>query len=107
MKPNSVLFLLGLVASAGRLAAARQPGGGIAPQQEVNLLAFGLIQFSQALRHVHDTTQAKETEIRQVLQRQEEALEQLGAQTEQAARAEEGMKEALRGIQVRDGARNM
>lgn len=107
MKPVLLLFLLGPVVHAGPLTKAGKTEGVVAPRQEVNLLTFGIIQFGQAFRHVHETTEAKMKTIGQILRRQEEALRRLGAQTERAAEVEEEVKEALRGIQVREDGGKM
>lgn len=108
MKPAVLLFLLGSAVHAGPLTKAGKTGGGVAPQQEVDLLMFGIIQFSQAFKHAHESTEAKVKNIGQILRRQEEALRRLGAQAEQAADAEEETKAALRRIQVRDdGGKNV
>lgn len=108
MTPVLVLFLLGSAVHAGPLTKAGKTEGGVSPQQEVNLLMFGIIQFSQAFKHVHETTEAKMEKVGQVLRRQEEALRRLGAQTERAAEVEREIKEALRWIQVReDGGKNV
>lgn len=98
MKPVSLLFLLGSVVNS----RTGKPDGGGARQQEVDLLLFGIVQFGQAYKRVHDATGAEVTEIGRVLRRREEALRQLGAATEKSALEGERMKEELREIQVRE-----
>lgn len=107
MKPLLVLFLLCPAIHAGPLTKAGKTEAVVSPQQEVNLVMFGIIQFSQAFKHVHETTQAKVEKVGQILRRQEELLRQLGAQTEQAAEVEKEMKEALSNIQVRENGGKM
>lgn len=72
-----------------------------APQEEVNVLMFGVIQFSESLNYVYETTEAKIAKISQALQKHEGALQRLGKQTEQAAEMEKQMKEAIALLQVR------
>lgn len=107
MKPILVLFLLGSAAHALPLTKARKTEAGVTTQQEVNLLMFGILQLNQGFKYVHETTEAKMKKIGQILRRQEEALRQLGAQTEQAAEVEKEMKEALHRIQVREDGGKM
>lgn len=107
MKPILVLFLLFLAAHAGPVTKARKTEAAGALQQEVNLLMFGIIQFSQAFKYMHETTEAKMEKIGQILRRQEETLQTLGTQTEQAAEVEKEMKEVLQRIQVREYGGNM
>lgn len=107
MKPILFLFLLCLAAHAGPVTKARKTEATVAPQQEVSLLMFGIIQFSLAFKYVHESTEAKMKKIGQILRRQEETLQRLGTQTEQAAEVGTEMKEALRRIQVREYGGNM
>lgn len=112
MKPLLFLLLLCLAAHAGPVTKAKKTeaaaaAAAAAPRQEVNLLMFGIIQLSQAFKYVHETTEAKMEKIGQVLRRQEETLQTLGAQAEQAAEAGKEMEEVLHRIQVRDGGGDM
>lgn len=105
MKPILFLLLLCLAAHAGPVTKARKTeaaAAAAAPQQEVNLLMFGIIQFSQAFKYVHETTEAKMEKIGQILRRQEETLQTLGTQAEQAAEVGKEMEEVLHRIQVRE-----
>lgn len=77
-----------------------------APEDEVNVLMFGVIQFSESLNYVYETTEAKIAKISQTLKNHEGALQQLGKQTEQAAEVEKQMKEVIQLLQVRK-QRNM
>lgn len=70
-----------------------------APQEEVNVLMFGVIQFSESLNYVYETTEAKIAKIIQTLKNHERTLQQLGAQTEQAAEVERQIKDVIRLIQ--------
>lgn len=72
-----------------------------APQDEVNVLMFGVIQFSESLNYVYETTEAKIAKISQVLKSHEATLQNLGRQTEQAADVEKQMKEVIQLLQVR------
>lgn len=101
MKLILILFVFCLAVHARAVTKARKTEAAVDPQQEVNLLMFGIIQFSQAFRYVHETTEAKVKRISQILQRQEETLQKLGTQAEQAAEVEKEMKEELQTIQVR------
>lgn len=75
-------------------------------QEEVNMLMFGVIQFSKSLKDVYETTEATIAKISQTLRGHEGTLQKLERQTEEAAVVEKQMKEVLRLIQVRK-PRNM
>ncbi|XP_070778884.1 angiopoietin-like protein 8 [Enoplosus armatus] len=70
-----------------------------APQEEVNVLMFGVIQFSESLNYVYETTEAKIAKISQALKSHEGTLQKLGRQTEQAAQVEKQMKEVMHLLQ--------
>lgn len=72
-----------------------------APQEEVKVLMFGVIQFSESLNYVYETTAANIGNISQTLKSHEGTLEKLGRQTEQAAEVEKQMKEVIQLLQVR------
>lgn len=72
-----------------------------APQEEVNVLMFGVIQLSESVNYVYETTEAKIAKISQALKSHEGTLQKLGRQTEQAADVEKQMKEVIQLLQVR------
>nr|XP_043907609.1 uncharacterized protein angptl8 [Solea senegalensis] len=71
-----------------------------APQEEVNVLMFGVIQFSESLNHVYETTEAKLKKITQALKSHEGTLQALGKETEQAAEVEKQMKDVIQSLQA-------
>ncbi|XP_063759724.1 uncharacterized protein angptl8 isoform X2 [Eleginops maclovinus] len=71
-----------------------------APQEDVNVLMFGVIQFSESLNYVYETTEAKIVKIRQTLRSHEGTLEKLERQTEQAAEVEKQIKAAIELLQA-------
>lgn len=77
-----------------------------AAQEEVNVLMFGVIQFSDSLNYVYQTTEAKIEKIKQSLKSHEGTLQKLGKETEQAAEVERQIKESVQLLQVREH-RNM
>lgn len=72
-----------------------------APQEEVNVLMFGVIQLSESLNAVYETTEAKIAKISKTLKSHEGTLQRLGRQTEQAAEVEKQIKEVIQLLQVR------
>lgn len=86
---------------AAALAKPSKTDDKAAPQEEVNVLMFGVIQFSESLNYVYETTEAKLARISKVLKTHEGTLQKLGEQTEQAAEAEKQIKEAVELLQVR------
>ncbi|XP_059203578.1 uncharacterized protein angptl8 [Centropristis striata] len=71
-----------------------------APQEEVNTLMFGVIQFSQSLNYVYETTEAKIAQISRTLRSHGETLQNLGKQTEQAAEVEKEIKVVIQLLQA-------
>ncbi|XP_078124818.1 angiopoietin-like protein 8 [Sander vitreus] len=70
------------------------------PQEEVNVLMFGVIQFSESLNYVYETTEAKIAKVSQTLRSHEGTLQKLGRQTEQAAEVEKQIKEVIQLLQA-------
>lgn len=95
-----------LVAGLGAVHAGpiRSPGKleeKTAPQEEVNVLMFGVIQLSESLNYVYETTGAKIERINRALKNHEGTLQKLGKQAELAAEVEKQMKEVIQLLQVR------
>lgn len=86
---------------AGPVRKSSKTADKAAPQEEVNLLMFGVVQFSESLNYVYESTAAKIAKISQTLTRHEGTLQKLGGQTEEAAEVEKQMKEVIRLLQVR------
>lgn len=72
-----------------------------APQEEVNVLMFGVIQLSESVNYVYETTEAKMAKISQTLKSHEGTLQKLGKETAQAAEVEKQMREVIQLLQVR------
>lgn len=70
------------------------------PQEEVNVLMFGVIQLGESLSYAFETTEAKMKKISRTLKAHEHTLQRLGKQTEQAAEMEQQIKEDVRLLQV-------
>lgn len=86
---------------AGPIRRTSKTDDKAAPQDEVNVLMFGVVQFSESLNYVYETTEAKIAKISQTLSSREDTLRQLGEQTEQAAEVENQIKGVIRLLQVR------
>ncbi len=99
----SLLYLAaGLRAvQAGPLGKTGKIEDKVAPQEEVNVLMFGVIQLSESLNYVYETTEAKIAKIGETLKRHEGTLQKLGRQTEEAAEVEKQIKEVIQLLQVR------
>lgn len=72
-----------------------------APEDEVRVLMFGVVQFSESLNYVYETTETKIAKISQTLRSHGETLQKLGRLTEEAAEVEKQMKEVIHLLQVR------
>lgn len=86
--------------SAGPVRKTGKTEDKAAPQEEVNVLMFGVIQFSESLKYVYETTEAKIAKISQALKSHEGTLQKLGMQTEQAAEVERQIKEVIQLLQA-------
>ncbi|XP_060945419.1 uncharacterized protein angptl8 [Limanda limanda] len=87
-------------AHAGPLPKTSKVEDKAAPQEEVNVLMFGVIQLSESLNYVYETTAAKIGKISKALTSHERTLQMLGKQTEQAAEAEKEMKDVIQLLQA-------
>ncbi|XP_054596107.1 angiopoietin-like protein 8 [Nothobranchius furzeri] len=85
---------------AGPIRKSSRTEDGAAPQEEVNVLMFGVIQLSESLSYVFETTEAKIERISRTLRSHEDTLQKLGRQTEQAAASEQQIKEAVKALQA-------
>ncbi|XP_040014919.1 uncharacterized protein angptl8 isoform X2 [Xiphias gladius] len=85
---------------AGPLTKTSKMEDMTAPQEEVNVLIFGVIQLSESLNYVYETTEAKIAKISQTLKSHDRTLQKLGKQTEQAFEVEKQMKEVIQLLQA-------
>ncbi|XP_034566391.1 uncharacterized protein si:dkey-114l24.2 [Notolabrus celidotus] len=88
------------VVHAGPLRNTRKMEDMAAPEEEIRVLMFGVLQFSESLSYVYDTTEAKVAKIWQTLRSHGETLQKLGRQTEEAAEVEKQMKEVIHLLQA-------
>ncbi|XP_041854201.1 uncharacterized protein angptl8 [Melanotaenia boesemani] len=97
-----LLYLAGSlsVVSASPIRKTSKMDGKAAPQEEVNILMYGVIQLSESLNHVYETTGAKMEKIQQILKSREGTLQKLGTEAEQAAEVEKQIKEVIQLLQV-------
>lgn len=85
----------------GPIRNTSEIGDKAAPQEDMNVLMFGVIQFSESLNYAYETTEAKIAKISQTLKNHEGTLHKLGKQTQQAAEVEKQIKEVIELLQVR------
>lgn len=77
-----------------------------APQEDVNVLMFGVIQFSDSLKYISETTEAKIDRISQTLKNHEGRLQRLGRRAERTAEIKKQIKVVIMLLQVSE-RRNM
>ncbi|RVE69710.1 hypothetical protein OJAV_G00080420 [Oryzias javanicus] len=85
---------------AGPIRSSGKLGEKPAPREEVNVLMFGVIQLSESLNYVYETTGAKIERIHRTLKNHEGTLQKLGKQAELAAEVEKQMKEVIQLLQA-------
>lgn len=109
----NLIWSLCLICVAWGLRAARAgPVGNTnkknnaAPQEDVNVLMFGVIQFSDSLKYISETTEAKIDRISQTLKKHEGRLQRLGTHAEKTAEIKKQIKADIMLLQV-SKSRNM
>ena len=73
----------------------------LAMEDEVNVLMYGVLQFSESLHHMFQSTAAKLARVTRAISNIESVVQRLGRDTEQASQSEGQIKEGLGLIQVR------
>ncbi|XP_037391199.1 uncharacterized protein si:dkey-114l24.2 isoform X1 [Pygocentrus nattereri] len=71
---------------------------------EVNVLMYGVLQFSESLHHMYQSTAAKLARVTRAISNIENVVQRLGRDTEQAAQSEGQIKEGLGLIQAQMAA---
>lgn len=109
----NLIWSLCLISLSGGLRATcahpvRKTGkkNNAAPQEEVNVLMFGVVQFSNSLKYISETTVAKMGKIGQTVTNHEGTLQRLGRHIEEAAKMEKQIKAVIMSLEVSEG-RNM
>nr|XP_055045264.1 uncharacterized protein angptl8 [Misgurnus anguillicaudatus] len=77
-----------------------QSKGNLASVDEVSVLMYGVLQFSESLHHMYQSTEAKLERVMKAIRRTESEVKRLGLDTEQAAQTELQIKEKLKLIQA-------
>lgn len=75
-------------------------GGNPASVDDVNILMYGVVQFSESLHHIYQSTEARLARVIKAVSRTESEVKRLGHDTEEAAQTERQIKEKLQLIQV-------
>lgn len=68
---------------------------------DMNVLMYGVLQFSETLHHTHQNTEAKLSRIAHGIKGTESLVQHLGQDTEQTIHSERQIKDRLSVIQVR------
>lgn len=77
-----------------------------APQEEANVLMFGVLQFSDSLKYISETTEAKIAKIGQTLKNHEGMLQRLRRHAKETAKIRKQIKAVVMLLQV-SKSRNM
>ncbi|XP_060799405.1 golgin subfamily A member 4 [Neoarius graeffei] len=70
------------------------------PVDDVNVLMYGVLQFSESLHHAYQNTEAKLARITRAITDTERLVQRLGQDTEQTIHSERQIKRRLSVIQV-------
>lgn len=93
----------GLRAACARPVRKTSRKNAAAPQEEANVLVFGVLQFSHSLKYVSQTTEAKMAQIGQTLKNHEGMLQRLGRHAEEAAKIKKQIQAVVMLLQVSEG----
>lgn len=74
-------------------------GEKLASMDDMNILMYGVLQFTESLHHMHQTTEARLARVMKAISRTESKMNRLGHDTEEAAKNERLIKEKLQLIQ--------
>ncbi|XP_039541951.1 uncharacterized protein angptl8 [Pimephales promelas] len=101
---QAVLCVLCLTLCANRVSTSPlksfQTGGNPASLDDVNILMYGVVQFSESLHHIYQSTEARIARVMKAVSRTENEVKRLGHDTEEAAQTERQIKEKLQLIQA-------
>ncbi|XP_066529609.1 angiopoietin-like protein 8 isoform X2 [Hoplias malabaricus] len=76
----------------------------LAKADEVNVLMYGVLQLSESLHHMYQSTEAKLARVAREIKNTESVVQHLGQDMEEAARVEGQIKEGLSFIQAQTAA---
>ncbi|XP_061604809.1 uncharacterized protein angptl8 [Phyllopteryx taeniolatus] len=96
-----LLYLAGSLGAVhpGPVKRPQKTANSVAPQEDVNVLMFGVIQLGESLNDLYESTESKLTKILHTLKQREGALMQIGEQTAQAAEVERQIKGVIQLLQ--------
>lgn len=84
-----------------RSAPVEAPTGEPASEEEVNVLMFGVLQFSESLRHTYQNTEARLARLVRAVRSTESLMRRLDRQALEAKQAEVQIREGIQRLQVR------
>lgn len=87
--------------SCGARAAPVAPTEEPASEEEVNVLMFGVLQFSESLRHTYQNTEARLARLVRAVRNTESLVRTLDRQALEAKQAEAQIREGIQRLQVR------
>ncbi|KAG9280104.1 angiopoietin-like protein 8 [Astyanax mexicanus] len=67
----------------------------LAKADEVNVLMYGVLQFSESLHHMYQSTEARLARVARAIHNTESVVQRLGLDTQQAIRTESQIKQGL------------
>lgn len=103
MQTAFCVLLAALCANTVSLSPLKSVHAGekLASKDEMNILMYGVLQFTETLHHMHQSTEARLARVMKAIRRTESEVNRLGHDTEEAAKNERQIKEKLQLIQVK------
>ncbi|XP_042575628.1 uncharacterized protein angptl8 isoform X2 [Cyprinus carpio] len=77
-----------------------QAGEKLASTDEVNILMYGVLQFTESMHHMYQSTEARLARVMKAISRTENEVKRLGHDTEETAKNERQIKEKLQLLQA-------
>ncbi|XP_058626845.1 uncharacterized protein angptl8 [Onychostoma macrolepis] len=75
-------------------------GEKLASTDDVNILMYGVLQFTESLHHLYQSTETRLARVMKAISRTESEVKRLGHDTEEAAKNERQIKEKLQLLQA-------
>ncbi|XP_027022264.1 uncharacterized protein angptl8 [Tachysurus fulvidraco] len=102
--PSSWICLFILVCGVSSSPVMPRTDSKVAQVDDVNVLMYGVLQFSESLHHMYQNTEAKMERITRAITDTERLVRRLDQETEQTIRSERQIKDKLGIIQAQTAA---
>ncbi|KAL0197120.1 hypothetical protein M9458_005660, partial [Cirrhinus mrigala] len=99
MQPALCMLFAALFTNGVSSSPLKSVGEKLASMDDVNILMYGVLQFTESLHHMYQSTEARLARVMKAMSRTESEMKRLGHDTEEVAKTEQQIKEKLQLIQ--------